>query len=219
MAEQVWGCDYCADADNRYYGHVTRVAQRDDYDFVLMRCPKCQAFYEETPAGENTRRLSRMEALEAWPAEALLELQFDECNERKLMPVPISLGEMIGVARDFDSTADPLNAFRHPREGVSCGWYIWSGSDGFPEDADYFRPTHVDHLDKTWPKLVPFLRAPSRLPRVAWQKRLRRRLVRQEPSRRVTRAIMKIACVTRMTYESQLALATCKHRHRSGSRG
>lgn len=57
-----FGCDYCASEENRYYEHVERIAFDDVRGVLLHRCPKCGAYYEQTPSGENTRRLDEEEA-------------------------------------------------------------------------------------------------------------------------------------------------------------
>ncbi|WP_436304978.1 MULTISPECIES: immunity protein Imm33 domain-containing protein [unclassified Variovorax] len=49
----------------------------------------------------------------------------------------------------------PLNALRHPREGGTCGWYIWGGElSGNPR---FFQPLHVSHLGLHAPVLLPYL--------------------------------------------------------------
>ena len=54
-----FGCDFCADEQNRFFGHVTQIASDDATGLVLLRCPRCEAYYENTPAGaDNTTRLS-----------------------------------------------------------------------------------------------------------------------------------------------------------------
>jgi hypothetical protein len=51
----------------------------------------------------------------------------------------------IGVSRDFDAQRFPLNGLRHPPEGETTGWYIWSGED-FSETPDFFVPWPATHL-------------------------------------------------------------------------
>jgi hypothetical protein len=64
----LFGCDYCADAQNRLFGHVTQVASNPDTGLVLIECPRCQSLYQNTPHGpDRTRKLSVAEAAEAFP--------------------------------------------------------------------------------------------------------------------------------------------------------
>ena len=68
MPDVDFGCDYCADDQNRWYGHVTQIGASDDRNGILIRCPRCGALYENTPDGEDmTRRLTASEATELFP--------------------------------------------------------------------------------------------------------------------------------------------------------
>jgi hypothetical protein len=63
-----FGCEYCADDHNRWFGHVEQVAAADDRQMILIRCPRCGALYENTPAGDDqTRRLTADEAEALFP--------------------------------------------------------------------------------------------------------------------------------------------------------
>ena len=63
MAEIEFGCDYCADDQNRWYGHVTRIGSDEHRQRILLHCPRCGALYENSPQGEDaTRRLTEDEA-------------------------------------------------------------------------------------------------------------------------------------------------------------
>ena len=67
MLEQ-FGCDYCRDPSNRFYGHVTQVASDEMRRTILLRCPRCNALYENVPLGPDlTRRLSEEEATRLFP--------------------------------------------------------------------------------------------------------------------------------------------------------
>ena len=58
-----FGCEYCADDQNRFFGHVTQIASSEERQMLLLRCPRCGAFYENTARGaDRTRRLSESEA-------------------------------------------------------------------------------------------------------------------------------------------------------------
>jgi hypothetical protein len=63
-----YGCEYCADDANRSYGHVPQVATDCDRGFILLRCPRCGALYENTAGGfDETRRLTESEARRSFP--------------------------------------------------------------------------------------------------------------------------------------------------------
>ncbi len=40
-----FGCDYCADWQNRNLGHVTQIGTDPDRGMILIRCPKCGSLY------------------------------------------------------------------------------------------------------------------------------------------------------------------------------
>ncbi len=62
---------------------------------------------------------------------------------------------MVGVADNLGKKL-PVNGLRHPMEGNTVGWYLWSG-EKFPEgDAD-FKPMHVSHLAQLRPEVLPYL--------------------------------------------------------------
>lgn len=62
----------------------------------------------------------------------------------------------VGISRDFDRLKFPINGLRHPPEGDTTGWYIWSGKD-FLYDTDFFVPLHAAHLHGRCPELVKYL--------------------------------------------------------------
>jgi len=63
-----FGCDYCADYQNFYFGHVTQIGSDGERGMILLRCPRCGVFYENTPAGEDKiRRLTEHEAATLYP--------------------------------------------------------------------------------------------------------------------------------------------------------
>jgi hypothetical protein len=66
-----FGCEYCADEQNRFYGHVTQIGSSEARGRILLRCPRCDALYENTPAGpDETRRLTEVEADRLFPGHA-----------------------------------------------------------------------------------------------------------------------------------------------------
>jgi hypothetical protein len=62
----------------------------------------------------------------------------------------------VGISNDFDRTMFPINGLRHPPEGDTTGWYIWSG-ERFSEAADFFIPLHVIHLNEQCPEIIKYL--------------------------------------------------------------
>jgi hypothetical protein len=63
-----FGCGYCADDENRFYGHLTQIGSDPRRQLILLRCPRCSALYENAPKGEDeTRRLTEEEAARLFP--------------------------------------------------------------------------------------------------------------------------------------------------------
>jgi hypothetical protein len=62
----------------------------------------------------------------------------------------------LGISRDFDPRHFPINGLRHPPEGDTVGWYIWSG-ENFSEDPGFFVPWHVKHLYDRYPDIAEYL--------------------------------------------------------------
>jgi len=63
-----YGCEYCADDGNLLFGHATQVATDEERGFILLRCPRCGALYENTAGGfDETRRLTESEARRVFP--------------------------------------------------------------------------------------------------------------------------------------------------------
>ena len=62
----------------------------------------------------------------------------------------------VGLSRSIDSKTFPINGLRHPPEGDTTGWYIWSG-EKFSADAKFFVPIHALHLDARCPAIVKYL--------------------------------------------------------------
>ena len=66
----IYGCAYCADNQNRWFGHVKQIASSWERGTILIRCPQCEALYEITPAGTGPeRRLTVEEAETLFPGE------------------------------------------------------------------------------------------------------------------------------------------------------
>jgi hypothetical protein len=61
------GCDFCADSDNRHFGHMDQVLG-DDGGVALLRCPLCQVIYLPPDDGSEVfARLTRQQALAILP--------------------------------------------------------------------------------------------------------------------------------------------------------
>ena len=66
--EVEFGCSYCADEQNRWYGHVPQIGSSEERGLILLRCPRCGALYENTAGGyDRTRRLTTDEAALLYP--------------------------------------------------------------------------------------------------------------------------------------------------------
>ena len=66
---------------------------------------------------------------------------------------PINKKLMVGCSTDLSS--DPINGLRHPKEGITTGWYIWSGE--WSDNADFFKPICAEHLLQEKPELIKYL--------------------------------------------------------------
>lgn len=81
--------------------------------------------------------------------------QLDICEKYGSEYVPSKPSEKVGIALNT-LREKPLNALRHPRQGDTCGWYIWGG-ENLSEASDFFQPLHVQHLEAKCPVIIPFL--------------------------------------------------------------
>ncbi len=61
----------------------------------------------------------------------------------------------IGLSRNFDIHKYPINGLRHPPEGDTTGWYIWSGE--WSDSPDFFEPHHLYHLYSQDYELIKYL--------------------------------------------------------------
>ncbi|HEY6257092.1 MAG TPA: hypothetical protein VIY51_15010 [Xanthobacteraceae bacterium] len=62
----------------------------------------------------------------------------------------------IGISKTFDPTQFPLNGLRHPPQGDTTGWYIWSGEE-LSEDPGFFVPLHAFHLNDRFSEIIKYL--------------------------------------------------------------
>ena len=86
--------------------------------------------------------------------------QLEICQKYKAECLPLDLELKLGVSEDFSSGKFPLNGLRHPPEGDTCGWYLWSGEE-MSQAHDYFQPLHVFHLIERCPEVIPYLGLPA----------------------------------------------------------
>lgn len=56
------------------------------------------------------------------------------------------------------SSGWPIHGLRHPPEGRTSGWYIWSGE--LSDAEDFFKPLHHEHFAQRWPELTHLLDLP-----------------------------------------------------------
>jgi hypothetical protein len=77
-----FGCDFCRDDQNRLFGHVAHIGSSPERETNLLRCPRCFALYENTPAGpDTTRRLTDAEATRLFPVAYSATLRPGEVEE------------------------------------------------------------------------------------------------------------------------------------------
>ncbi len=67
--------------------------------------------------------------------------------------------EKVGISFTVKDGLRPIHGQRFPKEGDTCGWYIWAGED-FSEDPDFFVPLHVSHVGEWCPEIEKFLALP-----------------------------------------------------------
>lgn len=87
------------------------------------------------------------------------ELQRDICRKYGVDFCPSSPSSKVGVSLNVRDQLIPINGLRHPPEGDTTGWYIWSGEE-LSEADDFFAPLHVAHLDVWCPQIMKFLALP-----------------------------------------------------------
>ena len=80
------------------------------------------------------------------------------CQQYGVEPDMPSRTEILGIAIATLGQA-PLNGLRHRPAKGTCGWYIWAG-DTFTDEADFFQPLHVRHLEERCPEAIRFLALP-----------------------------------------------------------
>lgn len=85
--------------------------------------------------------------------------QLDICDKfgAEFIESPFYL--VLGISKNFDKNNFPINGLRHPTEGGSTGWFIWSGEE-LKQDADFFKASHIGHLVEICPEIIKFLGLP-----------------------------------------------------------
>jgi hypothetical protein len=61
----------------------------------------------------------------------------------------------IGISRAFDPAQFPLNGLRHPPQGDTSGWYVWSGEE-LSADPGFFVPLHAHYMIDRCPEIVRY---------------------------------------------------------------
>jgi len=84
--------------------------------------------------------------------------QQDICAKFKTEFSPCSESDKLGIAIETIGKL-PINGLRHVAENGTCGWYIWCGED-WSDDPDFFKPLHVNHINKYLPQVEPYLALP-----------------------------------------------------------
>jgi hypothetical protein len=61
----------------------------------------------------------------------------------------------VGISAFVSLASVPTHGLRHPPQGDTCGWYIWSGE--MTDDPDFFQPLHASHLADRCPQVLKYL--------------------------------------------------------------
>jgi hypothetical protein len=89
-------------------------------------------------------------------APAVEELQKEVCRKYGADYLPSPCDLKVGIATNVREGIVPINGFRHPPQGDTTGWYIYAG-EVLPDDPDFFKPLHVEHLDDWCPQVKKYL--------------------------------------------------------------
>jgi hypothetical protein len=80
------------------------------------------------------------------------------CQKYKADYIPADSNEIAGVSKHFDPSQLPINGLRHPKQGDTSGWYIWTGQ--LDDAEDFFQPQHIKHLPELSPEVIAYLGLP-----------------------------------------------------------
>ncbi len=89
---------------------------------------------------------------------SIIEEQKLVCRNQGVEAVFPKMEEKLGIALSTIGTK-PINGLRHPIENGTCGWYLWCGEE-FPEDSEFFKPLHVEHIHEYLPLAEKYLALP-----------------------------------------------------------
>lgn len=87
---------------------------------------------------------------------SLSDMQREICVRFGTSYLSLTTSSKIGIGKTFDPKQFPLNGLRHPPEGDTTGWYIWSG-EKWSSDSNFFQALHVFHLDDRCPEVMKYL--------------------------------------------------------------
>jgi hypothetical protein len=82
--------------------------------------------------------------------------QRELCKRIGVTHVPTEPFQILGLADDMSQI--PFNGLRHPVEGRTAGWYIWTGE--YNEADNFFKPVHAFHLLDAKPEIIKYLGLP-----------------------------------------------------------
>jgi hypothetical protein len=86
----------------------------------------------------------------------LIAQQKEVCARFDADFVEANLESVLGISKNFLSGILPLNGLRHPQEGQTCGWYLWSGEE-LSDAPDFFDVWHVHHVVDRRPDVAKYL--------------------------------------------------------------
>lgn len=93
---------------------------------------------------------------------ALKRLQKQVCKRAgaEFLAAPPNL--RVGVSQGILAANWPMNGLRHPPEGNTTGWYLWSEEEYFRDEElthgeESFEPLHLGHLLEVMPDILPYL--------------------------------------------------------------
>lgn len=84
--------------------------------------------------------------------------QKEVCRTYNAEYTPVDDDAILGISKKFDKRKLPINGLRHPRQGGTNGWYIWTGE--LNDAEDFFEPQHVKHITNISPEVVQYLALP-----------------------------------------------------------
>jgi hypothetical protein len=85
--------------------------------------------------------------------------QKEICEKYGVVHFPSPANLKVGIALNVRDGIMPINGLRHPPEGDTTGWYIWSGEE-LSADPAFFKPLHVEHLSDWCPSVQKYLGLP-----------------------------------------------------------